>query len=187
MSNTWNKIKKETSLSYEWFCRYRAMGPRRTIESLSTKFEKKDNYRQVLYIWSAQHGWVNRAKDYDVHCDEVKLAARERLLEEQTAQHLRVASLALTLGIERMPDLMASDDLTAKDAMGIMKDAIKIRRDEMGVGGEKLEITQKVDKDSLLMAKLNVEAIARAEKLLGAKYNTVIIESMESEEEAADA
>ncbi len=46
--NDCDKLPKETSIAYEWFCKYRDMGIKRSTAKVVQKYGRKPTYRRQL-------------------------------------------------------------------------------------------------------------------------------------------
>lgn len=61
------QLPNESSQAYEAACLYFGMGADRSQEAVSDKLAKS---RQLLSRWSAQHNWIERARQYDADVAE---------------------------------------------------------------------------------------------------------------------
>ena len=46
--NDCDKLPKETSIAYEWFCKYRDMGIKRSTAKVVQKYGRKPTYRRHI-------------------------------------------------------------------------------------------------------------------------------------------
>lgn len=82
---------KETAKAHAAFVEYCALGPGRSLRKLAeTQDESGTKAGQIfkqLGIWSSQHNWQERVKQYDTERAEEKRIARERAREEAEQRH----------------------------------------------------------------------------------------------------
>jgi hypothetical protein len=78
--NPWEPQQKESMPAYAAFAEYRDLGPERSIEAVSRKVSKS---LPLLKRWSSRWSWVERAKAYDAHLDEIRRTAREQSIAKQ--------------------------------------------------------------------------------------------------------
>ncbi len=78
---------KECCLYHRCACAYFGMGAERSQEAVSQKLAKS---RQLLSRWSAQHGWTERAREYDAAlAKEASAAHTARYLADLEAHRKR--------------------------------------------------------------------------------------------------
>lgn len=90
-SHRWEQRPGETARAYAVFCRYRDLGPLRTLRRAAAGFyhqhpELTDDDRLAALTkpqldqakeWSRHHEWVDRAQAWDHHLDEISRAEQE--------------------------------------------------------------------------------------------------------------
>ena len=81
---TWSRQAHESAKAYRAFMFYVEMDVDRSLAKVGQKLGVS---RKLIERWSAQYDWVSRARDYDAHVSERRLARlaieRERLADEQ--------------------------------------------------------------------------------------------------------
>lgn len=88
----WDRLEDETPRAYAAFCVFRDLGPDRKIcEAVRIHYAGK-RCRAIVDEWAHAHGWDERVRAYDAHC--------QRLAEEATAA--AVAAEAAKLEAERI-------------------------------------------------------------------------------------
>ena len=81
------QLPNESAQAYEAACTYFGMGAERSQEAVSQKLAKS---RQLLSRWSAQHGWTERAREYDAAlAKEASAAHTARYLADLEAHRKR--------------------------------------------------------------------------------------------------
>lgn len=124
----WEMQSTETALSFEAFTTYRDLGPRRNV-SKTAKLIGKAN--QTLYIWSAQHNWVERAKAWDAEQDRLKREHHVKQVQAMNERHVNLAR-ALQGKIAQRISTIEPTDFEAKDLVGMLDRLVKIERTALG-------------------------------------------------------
>lgn len=86
----WEKQKNEPNKSYALFCKYRDLGPFRSIDKATEKLRKDNNESytpQRLRVLSSQWNWVKRAEAYDEYMEQILRKEREQTIIEMTNRH----------------------------------------------------------------------------------------------------
>ena len=66
----WERLPEETSINYMAFCKYRDLQSRRSIKKVA---ELSDGAQISKFNrWSSEFKWVDRARAYDDHIDELR-------------------------------------------------------------------------------------------------------------------
>lgn len=134
----WDKLAGEGNRPYAAFCKYRDMGPERTIDALQKAIGgSAASYRTL----SSVHGWVRRCEAYDDYLErqERKLIERGRLDARR-----RQINLGQALQNKAMEGLMALNPLLATPRdLALMADiGAKLERAGRGeIDTKRLEIT----------------------------------------------
>lgn len=152
---------RETPKAKEAGLRYVAMGPERSLRKLaavlvaergldegSTEWDKAvDSKFTVLGDWSAAHGWVARAAEYDDELNRERLAKLQAELVEEDAHAFEMVRAALRLRgrevsaedpnlVRTMPDVSAAVKLL-HDLAG---DPLVERREITGKDGNPIQV-----------------------------------------------
>ena len=107
--NPWEKQPYETHKSWLAFCKYRDMGPSRTLEKIRIMLGKDTGYMRHLEHWSAKYKWVSRANAYDNYLDKRTRSAVEAKIVKE-----RVKQAELELGMANKLNKVV-DNLLAKN------------------------------------------------------------------------
>ena len=82
----WHRGEAESAKAYRGFMTYLSLDADRSLTKVARKCRVSQS---IINRWSAQHSWVERAREYDNHVSELRLArlaaAREKLADEQIA------------------------------------------------------------------------------------------------------
>lgn len=80
----WEQQPDETSKAYVAFCGYRNLGPERTLikayeiyRELDTGSRGSREAPKYFKGWSVEYGWVERARFFDAHLEDLKTEAME--------------------------------------------------------------------------------------------------------------
>lgn len=90
-THPWDRAYGESSQAFSAFCTYRDLGPTR---SLSKAAELTPVGVAMLKIWSAEWGWVERARAWDAELDRQRTEAAIAETREMAARHARQAAAA---------------------------------------------------------------------------------------------
>jgi hypothetical protein len=88
--NGWDKQKHEPGKSYALFCKYRDMGPFRSVAKLGKNMEEsgEKNYSEkYLEELCTKWDWVKRAEAYDEYMEKIIRKKREEDIIEMTGRH----------------------------------------------------------------------------------------------------
>lgn len=165
--NTWDRLEGETSLAYEWFCRYRDMGPDRSMTKVVQSCNKGATYKGQLAKWSLKFDWVSRVMAYDQYMegqkrlnfeDEQMKAIREQVQLSNQVMEVLLRHLVLIDGMRISP-------LQWK---GLAEFAVKTKRDALGFA-DKVEMTGQIDVRDENAVKICDEILGRTERLLATR------------------
>lgn len=132
----WTRRKGESSKAYGLFCKYRDIGPSRTLEMVIENLtEDHQTSPDSLKQFSRKWDWVRRAEDYDDYLDEQQ---REKNLESIREMNERQAADAVLIQKEGLSALQSVyDDSESKAAIETRKKAAASTW-EIGVRNERL-------------------------------------------------
>lgn len=87
MSRPWDRQHNETSSYYQYFQSYLEFGSGvRSVRLVCELYGKSSRYLEMV---SSKHGWVARARAWDVHCAEIQRLETEKRIRQQAAQEAR--------------------------------------------------------------------------------------------------
>jgi hypothetical protein len=131
----WEQNAGETARAYGAFIAYRDAGPERTIAGTARELGRS---AALLYRWSRQHNWIDRAHAWDVTCrreEEATLReARREIVQRQARDADRLQRLAMArLGklVRRDPEtgeLALDPEVSVQDAVRVYKLGLDIER-----------------------------------------------------------
>lgn len=93
-SRSFDRLEGETTKAYEAFVTYRNLGPKRTIPATVEALNRPEGYARMLYEWSSDWNWGERAEHFDAI---INLRARE-IVEE----HIPLWESRRQVALERM-------------------------------------------------------------------------------------
>lgn len=137
--NSWDKQLKETSLAFEWFCKYRNLSAaNRSQAAVIEKYSKKKSYATQLARWSKKYDWVKRVEDYDAHLEEKIQLELEDERVTAARKHIDVANKFFTIVNKKINSLSQKNikDMSATELKGLAEFAVKTERDALGVATE---------------------------------------------------
>lgn len=168
MSN-WDKQEHEPILAYEWFCRYRDMGPERSLSKVVQEYNRKKSYKSQLAKWSIKYAWSSRAADYDSHLESTlrsrKELDRQREIERTEIAHCLLADKAYGFALRKMDEL-ENVDINPSQWKSIAEFAVKTKREALGMVGEKHEVNGEIEVIDKTAQRVSKEFLEKAERLL---------------------
>ena len=123
MAEIWELREKESIEAYAAFCKYRDLGPSR---SLNAAYGKSKRASGRWNQWAADHEWSERVRAYDEHLERES----RRIKEEEHARSLR-ATLKRQLQLGRKFNALANS----------MADLAKKKIDELKASDEPVELS----------------------------------------------
>lgn len=159
----WDKREDETGKAYEWFCRYRDMGPVRSHAKLVQKYGKNPTYKSQTELWSRKYGWVERVAAYDDHLESLKREKNEGRILKTVEEHIELADTVM----ERLlRNLAVLDDVNPMQWKSLAEFAVKTKRDALGIA-DRYEISGDVSVDHTTGRRLASELLEKTRHLLG--------------------
>lgn len=166
----WEKLDAETTLAYEWFCRYRDYGPERSLAKVVQEHGKKKNYVRQLEVWSRRFSWVARATSYDVHIEEKKRLEKEGEQVRAAKEHIRLADSFMEVVWEALPKLRDSE-INALQLRSLAEFAVKTKRDALGIA-EKHDVSGSIDVNDKVAVRISEEVLEKTKRLLALRGET---------------
>jgi hypothetical protein len=165
MDMIWDKREDESSKAYEWFCRYRDMGPGRSHDKLNQKYSEGVSKKSMTLRWSSKHAWVERAEAYDAHIEAIKREANEDRVRQTAEEHIDVADKIMNLALCKLA-LLEGMEVKPHEVKGLIELSVKMKRDALGIA-EKHEVNGEIHVDHKIAKKLSDDLIERSRRLLG--------------------
>jgi hypothetical protein len=88
MTKPWDRLHNESAPAREAFLKYRDLGAQRSTTKVSRELGKS---KPLMDRWCRAHGWVERAKAWDAHLEELLQARVEAELDETAKRHIATA------------------------------------------------------------------------------------------------
>lgn len=130
--NDSGRLPEETSIAYEWFCKYRDIGIKRSTVKVVQKYGKKATYRRQLERWSSKYYWIKRVKAHDKKISQINST---EIIDKQLQIAREQVQLAETLTelIYRVLELLKVEDITVLQWKGLAEFAIKTKMEALGL------------------------------------------------------
>ncbi len=160
----WDKREDESARAYEWFCRYRDMGPGRSHEKLNQKYSEGISKKSLTLRWSSKYAWVERAEAYDAHIESIKRETNEDRAKKTAEEHIGVADKVMEFALRKL-SLLENMEVKPNEVKGLIELAVKIKRDALGIA-EKHEVTGEVHVEQQTANKLIDDLLERSQQLL---------------------
>jgi len=165
MDMIWDKREDESAKAYEWFCRYRDMGPGRSHDKLNQKYSEGVSKKSMTLRWSSKHAWVERAEAYDAHIEAIKREANEDRVRQTAEEHIDVADKIMNLALCKLA-LLEGMEVKPHEVKGLIELSVKMKRDALGIA-EKHEVNGEIHVDHKIAKKLSDDLLERSRRLLG--------------------
>ena len=128
----WEKLEGETSIAYEWFCKYRDMGIERSTAKLVQKYGRKPAYRRQLEKWSSKYYWIKRVDVYDKKISQIKSTEVINKQLQAVREQVQLADTVTQL-IYRVLEVLKVEDITVLQWKGLAEFAIKTKMEALGL------------------------------------------------------
>lgn len=131
----WERQDGETARAWEAFCKYRDMGPDRSLRKVVQALNKN---LTTIAEWSSKYEWVKRVAAWDAEQDRI---ARQEQIKAIKAMRNRHAGMAKAMivkagrALQRIPD----EEIKASDISRMIEVASKLERISRGDVGEVIE------------------------------------------------
>lgn len=137
----WDMQPGETAKSYAAFCAYRDLGSDRSLmKTVPVLFPDLGSTKPVtkqhrLQEWSAKHKWVSRCEAYDAYLDQRERKENEKAIRDMAKRHAKESMMLQQKAINRIKLIGIEDvnELTPKEALDYLKEAVRIERLSRGV------------------------------------------------------
>jgi hypothetical protein len=139
----WDRMRGEPNQLYDRFCRFRDLGPERTIRAVyrqewATRSTKPcPAVNGTWFLHSRAWQWVARAEAYDAHQRELDRRGREEALTAARERRLALLTGVESLALERLTQrdrngkLVVARELRAKEAADLLIKVQEEKRKEM--------------------------------------------------------
>jgi hypothetical protein len=160
----WEMLPNETPAPWEAFQCFLAQVPPRKIRQTAHELGLS---RSTVGHYSSDFRWAERAAAWDAELARIRSERILRIAANLQEEHLRSLEAARTLGTRRLTDLLEENgwkEITAKEALSLVVEAIKLERLIIGAASERIEETSHVSHD-IDWGKLSDEEAERAMRL----------------------
>ena len=167
----WDRLENETSLAYEWFCRYRDYGRERSHVVVVEKYGKKKSYLTQVGRWSKKYNWVKRVEAYDFYLEN---KIRDSLEDERLTaakKHIVLADIFYNKVLEGMKSI-SPHEISPKNLTSMADFAVKTERDALGIASE-FKITNDVNVRDKTTEKVFKSVMDIADKILALRTSKV--------------
>lgn len=102
--HAWEKQSQETSKSHACFMVYLKLGPTRTLSRVAAECTKSES---LIRRWSARHGWVARAAEFDAYTAQQQAKALAAKEVESRLRRSRHGELVEVTGVRAIQQIAA--------------------------------------------------------------------------------
>lgn len=143
------KSTKESAKAREACEQYLLLGPERSLSKLAAAMGKRPGYVQVLKDWSRDHGWQERAREYDKEQAAKRRLELEEARREMDKEHALWGKEQALLAIQAIKDLLERKDYNLSSANQLFKISVDLQRLAMGSATEQIALTGNKDADPI--------------------------------------
>ena len=160
MTNLWDRLPNERSKAYYLFCRFRDLGPTRSLRKLA-RVEDSDSKPLASLVnlksYSREYQWFARARSYDDYRAEKERIDNERLILEMNRRQAEDGRFFQHIAVKSLKEL-EPEKLRPADADRLFNTGVKT--DRLARGAQ----TEAVNVDVSTNVKFARESIADPEK-----------------------
>lgn len=132
----WDRRAREPGRAYEFFRRYRELGPLRQLDALVD--ESAGITRRTLLKWSRTYDWKDRATAWDDEVHRVDDARRLEALRVMHDRHQRAGRAALAKALAALSRI-EPDQIPPYAAARLLELGARLERDTLTVSVEDLQ------------------------------------------------
>lgn len=125
----WEKLVGEDSNSYFIFTEFCKLGPKRTLRAVSRNLGVSYD---TVKATAKKHSWLDRAKEYDLVCNELVPSDNALAPSETLAFQYAVGTALLDLGIKAIK-LKRPGDIKVTDAIKLVEKGADLQRKAQGL------------------------------------------------------
>lgn len=134
--NPWDKRPGESSRAYEFYRRFRDLGPLRTFDPLVDPEHRVT--LNTIREWSQKHDWRDRALAWDDEVHRLEDQARLEALRGMHDRHQRAGRMAQSVAIQALSQVRA-EDIPPYAAARLLELGARLERDTLVVSVEELQ------------------------------------------------
>jgi len=108
----WERLPEETSINYMAFCKYRDLQSRRSIKKVA---ELSDGAQISKFNrWSSEFKWVDRARAYDDHIDELRRNTIDNQIKKSLTEYKAKCDSILDKSLDLYMENLNQDKIEIK-------------------------------------------------------------------------
>lgn len=138
---------RETPKAAAAFDEYCLLGPNRSLRKLAEKFRQTSDKpiasESTLMVWSSEHNWQERVKQYDAERAEEKRRKQEAEVEAMNQRHAQIGVTQQARAIEQIKTLIEAKAFGSMAAVQLLKLATDLERIARGAATDRQELTGK--------------------------------------------
>lgn len=123
----WERQPGETAKAFYAFTLYRDIGYERSITKVAQLYNAKKQLRALVGRWSSKNNWVERARAYDEHLDELGTKQQEENIRKMQKRHITLSMALQQKAAEKLKDLKP-EDMRVLDAIKAIIEGAKLER-----------------------------------------------------------
>lgn len=128
----WERWPGESAKHYDAFCRFRDMGPTRSVNALVGRRNKSVVHASVSFELAKRHQWRARAEYYDRWIEYMTRHTRERAVHDATRRHIAIAQMIQDRGLEALEELPL-EAMSAAVVLRFLLEGMKAEASALGI------------------------------------------------------
>ena len=137
----WDRLKRETSITYGLFIMYRDLGYRRKKQKVA---DMSHNSSEYVYRLARKFHWDDRAEAYDKYIDDQSRQEVIHQAEEVKKATVTGAQLMASKALKKL-QVLDIDELSAKEAKEYLRNALAIAETYINPDGRSRDIVDQVE------------------------------------------
>lgn len=133
-TSPWDRRPGESARAYQWFRRYRDLGPLRSFDALAGEEVR----RTTLTEWSRRHDWRDRAEAWDVETHRADDARRLESIRTMHDQHQRAGRAVFRKALAALSAAPA-EEIPTYVAARLLELGARLERDTLLTSVEELQ------------------------------------------------
>lgn len=136
---------RETPKALDAFNEYCLLGPTRSLRKLAEKLDQTNSKpiasEATIMLWSTQHNWQERVKEYDNARADERRIKREAEIEKMNERHAMIGTTQQAKAIKQIEALIDAKAFGSMAAVQLLKLATDLERLARGAPTERSEQT----------------------------------------------
>lgn len=138
---------RETSKAAAVFHEYCLLGPSRSLRKLAQKLRQSNDKpiatESTLMVWSSEHNWQERVKEFDKEQAEERHRKQEQEIERMNQEHALLGRTQALRAVKQIEELIKLQKFGSQAAVQLLKVSTDLERLARGAATDRQEVTGK--------------------------------------------